>query len=114
MPRGRKKQVEEVTDFVPEDLPGVEVISPDEPENDYADLEPADDGLVPFYLSSSIAETYEKQGQKFAYGNVNGKRFEVVCDVQTRVKPEIKEVFSSLIKKAKNPQAFADSLKVVV
>lgn len=57
--------------------------------------EPADD-RVPVFISSKGIETFPQRNDAnqlvpFIYGYVNGKRFEVECNKQVLVKPEVAE-----------------------
>lgn len=85
----------------------------DQVENEYANVqdEIPEGAEVPFFLSSQGIETVQKDGVHYAYGFINGEKFEVQCDVQVMVKKEIKEVFKSHLLKMKDAGAFADSLK---
>ena len=88
----------------------------DQVENEYENVqdEIPEGAEVPFHLPSQGIETIEKDGLKYAYGFINGERFEVLCDQQVMVKKEIKEVFKSHLLKMKNAGAFADSLKAKI
>lgn len=85
-------------------------------ENEYENVqdEIPEGAEVPFHLPSQGIETIEKDGLKYAYGFINGERFEVLCDQQVMVKKEIKEVFKSHLLKMKDAGAFADSLKAKI
>lgn len=82
----------------PETEPEVEPEAPvEEPE-----AEEKESGLIPVMVSSHQQETITVNGKKHVYGSINGVPYQVECDSQQMVTPEVASALSGLLEYQKS------------